>query len=71
VAARASGGEAHDQPYRNIRRLAAKAAYTSEKGMLVKLFKTRPPDSVAAFSYVCLRSKAWADTTIAWTQTKI
>src|SRR5207237_5509526 len=26
VAARASGGEAHDQPYRNIRRRAAKAA---------------------------------------------
>jgi hypothetical protein len=37
LVARASGGEAHDRPYRNIRRLAAKAAYTSEKGTLVKL----------------------------------
>jgi hypothetical protein len=30
------GGEAHDLPYRNIRRRAAKAARTSEKGALVK-----------------------------------
>ena len=36
MAARASGGEAHDLPYRNIRRRAAKAARTSEKGTLVK-----------------------------------
>ena len=36
MAARASGGEAHDLPYRNIRRRAAKAARTSEKGALVK-----------------------------------
>jgi hypothetical protein len=71
VVVRASGGEAHDRPYRNIRRLAAKAAHTSEKGTLVKLIKRRPPDYVAVFSYVRSPLNAWAHTTIVWTRTKI
>jgi len=71
VAARASGGEAHDLPYRNIRRRAAKAARTSEKGALVKPSEIRAPDYVAITSYAYLQLKTWADTTNAWTLTKI
>jgi hypothetical protein len=70
-AARASGGEAHDLPYRNIRRRAAKAARTSEKGALVKPSEIRAPDYVAIVSYAYLKLKTWADTTAAWTLTKI
>jgi hypothetical protein len=71
VAARASGGEAHDQPYRNIRRRAAEAARTSEKRPLVKSNKIRAPDSVVVNSYPHIELKTWAGTTITWTLTKI